>query len=184
MIPIASLQNIHAGRPAAVLGGGPSLPADLPRVPPGAVLISVNHHALRYIHADYTVFLDDLARMPMPGDEIRSKGGLFVTRQPEMDIDLGGSTWWQGRFSSHLACWFACWLGCSPVLLCGMDLYRNPIPPGDDPRNQAYQTPLAEHLAGWREAFQRCPHPERIRAMSGPLVAIFGKWQASPLLQS
>ena len=174
MIRYLSLRDIHAGRPGAVLGGGPSLSADLKRIPKDAVLIAVNHHALQYGSVDYTVFLDDVNRFPIPLHEIRSKGGVFVSRQQESDVDLGGPEWWQGRFSGHLACWLACWVGCDPVLLCGMDLYQNLIPPEEDPRNQAYQTPLEEHLDGWRLAFKKCPHPERIRAVSGPLVKIFG----------
>ena len=175
MITIASLRDKHAGRPGAVLGGGPSLKKDLKRVPKDAILIAVNHHAMQYVRADYTVFLDDVIRLPIPWEKIHSSGGLLVSRQPESDIDLGGSDWWQGRFSGHLACWFACWLGCDPVLIAGADCYQNP-PPEDDIKNLAYQTPLEEHLAGWREAFQKCPHPERIKAVSWPLVEIFGKF--------
>ena len=176
MIPIASLRNVHAGRPGAVLGGGPSLQADLRRIPKDAILIAVNHHAFEYIVcADYTVFLDDVTRFPVPHEDIRLLGGIMVSRQQESDVDLGGPDWWQGRFSGHLACWFACWIGCNPVLLAGMDLYQNP-PPQDDLKNLAYQTPLEEHLDGWREAFMKCPHPERIKAVSGPLVEIFGKY--------
>jgi hypothetical protein len=174
MTTIASLRDKHAGRPGAVLGGGPSLEKDLKKVPAGAVLISVNHHALKFIKADYTVFLDDIIRLPLPWDKIKSLGGLLVSRQPESDVDLGGSNWWQARFSGQLACWFACWVGCDPVLLAGMNLYQNPPPTIEEVKNLAYQAPLEEHLKGWREAFQKCPHPERIKAVSGPLVEIFG----------
>jgi hypothetical protein len=174
MIPIAALRNKYTGRPGAVMGGGPSLKKDLKRIPKNAVLIAVNHHGLEYVHADYTVFLDDVPSLRISLAELRARGGILVSRQPESDVDLGGPDWWQGRFSGYLACWFACWLGCNPVLLCGMDCYQNPIPPSEDPRNLAYQTPLEEHLAGWCEAFKKCPHPERIKAISGPLVKIFG----------
>jgi hypothetical protein len=177
MISILELKDIHAGRPGAVLGGGPSLKKDLKQIPKDVILIAVNHHGLGYGHMDYTVFLDDVPSLRISFEELRARGGVLVSRQPESDVDLGGPDWWQGRFSGQLACWLACWMGCNPVLLCGADCYQNPIPPDEDPRNLAYQKPLAEHLAGWKEAFIKCPHPERIRAISGPLVEIFGKFQ-------
>lgn len=179
MIPIASLRDIHPNRPGAVLGGGPSLPTDLLQVPPGALMISVNHHGLQLVQADYLVYLDEPGpNDPALLDAVNSFQGMKVSRQPESDVDLGGSDWWhEAIFSGQVACWFACWLGCDPVLLCGMDCYQNPIPPGEDPKNLAYQTPLEKHLDGWRLAFTKCAHPERIKAVSGPLVDIFGVWR-------
>jgi hypothetical protein len=176
MIPILSLKNKHAGTPGVVMGGGPSLKADMKRIPilKIAVLIAVNHHGLENAYAHYTVFLDDVPSLRISLAELRDKGGVLVSRQPESDVDLGGADWWQARFSGQLACWFACWIGCNPVILCGMNLYQNPIPTLEDARNLAYQQPLDEHLKDWKYAFKRCPHPERIRAMSGPLVKIFG----------
>jgi hypothetical protein len=188
MIPVAELRNKHQGKAGAVRGGGPSLGKDLNILtqssPDGGwsgIVISVNQHGLTRGWMDYTVFLDtwqELVKMSgIPEAEIRERSGYLVSRQPESDVDLGGSSWWQGRFSGQLACWLACWMGCNPVLLCGMDLYQNQVPAGEDPRNLAYQTPLEEHLQGWREAFWRCPHPERIRAVSGPLVEVFGEYE-------
>lgn len=174
---VHDLKDIHAGRPGAVLGGGPSLKEDLKIVSAETVLIAVNHHAFKYIlSADYTVFLDDVPSLRISREELRVLGGVLVSRQPESDVDLGGSTWWQGRFSGHLACWLACWLGCDPVILTGMDCYQNPLPPDENPTNLAYKESLEKHLEGWRQAFEKCPHPERIRAVSGPLVNIFGKF--------
>jgi hypothetical protein len=175
VISYASLHQKYKGLPAAVLGGGPSLPVDLARVPVETLLIAVNHHALEYTNTSYIVFLDPLSNMPMPTKEIRHRGGIFISRQPETDVDLRGSGIW-GRFSGQAACWFACYLGCDPVILCGMDLYRNPPPP-DQVDNNAYKDPLSLHLEEWRQAFISCPHPERIRAMSGPLIEIFGEWK-------
>jgi hypothetical protein len=175
MIPIAAMKNSHAGRPGVVMGGGPSLEADLRQIPKDAILIAVNHHAFDYIVcADYTVFLDDITRFTVPQEDIRLLGGVLVSRQQESDVDLTGADWWHGTFSSHLATWLAGWMGCDPVLLAGMDCYQGERSEDADPRDNAYNTPLEEHLAGWREAFTKCPHPERIKALSGPLVKIFG----------
>jgi hypothetical protein len=177
MISILELKDIHAGRPGAVLGGGPSLQTDIERIPPGAVLISVNYHALQIVNADYLVFWDSPACHPAMLEAWGRYKGVKVSPLAEWtDVDLSGVEWWRGCFSSHLATWFACWLGCDPVLLAGMDCYQGPRPADADPRNYAYKMPLKEHLDGWREAFKRCPHPERIQAISGPLVEVFGRF--------
>ena len=45
MRPATALRNAYERHPIAVLGGGPSLPADLERIPSDAVMLGVNHHA-------------------------------------------------------------------------------------------------------------------------------------------
>ncbi len=184
MISILSLHNI-THRPAAVLGGGPSLYKDLGTLgklqtqdgrPP--VLISVNQHALEYVWTPYLVFMDEPGRSRRMSQLMNIYQGIKVSPLEEYsNVDLSETAWWRGNFSSHLATWLACWLGCNPVLLCGMNCYQNPRPAEADPRDQAYHMPLKEHLAGWRQAFEKCAHPERIRAVSGPLVEIFGQWK-------
>lgn len=42
---LSKFRNKYQGIPAAILGGGPSLPEDLKRVPDNAILIAVNYHA-------------------------------------------------------------------------------------------------------------------------------------------
>jgi hypothetical protein len=180
MISILDLQDIHAGQPGAVLGGGPSLLRDMVKLPREVIQISVNHHALRYAYfAQYLVFIDDPHRHPLLLEDASPLNTfrVRVSRLPEWsDVDLTGADWWNGRFSSHLATWLACWMGCDPVLLCGMDCYQGERPPDADPRDNAYNSPLSEHLNGWRQALEKCPHPERIKAVSGPLVEIFGAY--------
>jgi hypothetical protein len=179
MIPIAKLHN-SVSRAGVVMGGGPSLEKDLVRVGLQElcpIWIAVNHHGLEFGRADYCVFLDDLQNdqeHPERWEAMRSRGGVLVSKQPVSDVDLHGAEWWQGRYSGHLACWLGCYLGCNPVILCGMDLYQNKAEPGD--RNWAFVTPLWEHVQWWQEAFRTCPHPVRIKAVSGPLVEVFGRY--------
>jgi hypothetical protein len=142
------------------------------------VLISVNLHGAQLVQADYMVFLDDPNSSLAMLDALYVFGGLRVSWRLEWtDVDLAGAEWWRGLFSSYLATWLACYLGCNPVILCGMDCYQNPRPAEADPRDLAYTMPLKEHLDGWREAFEKCPHSERIKAVSGPLVDVFGAFQ-------
>jgi hypothetical protein len=175
MIHVNFLRDKYQNRPGAVLGGGPSLEADMKRLPAGAILISVNEHALSYAWCEYMVFWDDPARREAMQEAVLRYQGVIVSPIKKWtDVDLSGVEYWKGEFSSHLACWFACWIGCDPVYLCGMDCYQNPRPAEADPRDMAYKTPLASHLAEWSKAFEMCPNAGRIKAISGPLVDVFG----------
>lgn len=180
MITLTSLHRIHKSRPAAVLGGGPSLPSDLARLPENTVLIAVNNHALNFCAPDFMVFMDIPNQQILPelGNAVETFVGLKVSQTPLTDVELD-EVYWDGGFSSALATWFACYLGCDPVILCGMDCYQGEIKyavPRPDFYHPVMDAPLEDHLKAWRPALERCPHPERIRAMSGPLIEIFGQF--------
>jgi hypothetical protein len=179
VIPVARLHDQFPGRPAAVLGGGPSLRNDLKRLPKDTILISVNDHALHHCDPAYLVFMDIPNEQILPelALAVRIFKGALVSTTPLSDIDLGGSGYWNGGFTSPLATWFACYLGCNPVILCGMDCYQGEekyCHPRPDFYHPVMDYPLEMHLAAWRPALEKCPHPERICAMSGPLVDLFG----------
>jgi len=173
MWDIKQLRNAHTGLPAVIMGGGPTLQADLANVPVGAVVIQVNHHNPRPSRADYLVFMDAPEKFPQLRMAIEATPAMLIsTRREWTDVDLGGAKWWNGRFTGHLATWLGCWMGCDPVILCGFDCYQV-RPPGS--MDSAYDMPLEKHLEEWRQAFERCPNPERIRVVSGPLLDIFGR---------
>jgi hypothetical protein len=177
MISILELKDIHAGRPGAVLGGGPSLKADMLRLPEEAVRIVLNHHQAP--GATYRVFIDDPEQIPKLGFAVRNAREVRVSWRKEWsDVDFLQVVPWLGIYGSSLATWLADWTGCDPVLLCGCDCYQGERSEGADPRDLAYTFPLEQHLDFWRQAFTFCQYPERIKAVSGPLVEIFGKWDA------
>jgi hypothetical protein len=102
-----------------------------------------------------------------------------VSPGPTTDISFDVEVW-TGFYSSNTAAWFALWLGCDPVILCGMDCYQgeqvycHPYT-GDAP---TFHYPLEHHLRPWVEdARNLCPNPKRLRAVSGPLVQVFGQYQ-------
>lgn len=167
-------------RAAAILGGGPSLPGDLEKLPNGCVLIAVNDHALHFCQPDYLVHLDKRTdKYPELARALKNFRGQIVSPFDDSHVTLPKG-WWDGGFSSTLATWFACWKGYDPVILCGMDCYQgekkycHPRPGFYHP---VFDYPLENHLRSWRQAFKHCPTPERIRAMSGPLVEIFGQYE-------
>jgi hypothetical protein len=169
-------------RPAAILGGGPSLPADLARLPKGCMLIAVNNHAfhpIRYCEPNYVIYMDDPQQAPDLMMALQEFRGIVVSPFPDSHVVLPKGKYYDGGFTSALAVWFALWSEFNPVILCGMDCYQgeqkycHPRPGFHHPVMDA---PLENHLRAWRLVGKHCPHPERIRAMSGPLVDIFGAY--------
>ena len=171
--------------PAAVLGGGPSLPRDLKKLPPECILIAVNDHPFHFCDPHVLVHQDRLRNVHAVAQVARDFKGTVISPWENSHLPLPPDAW-RGDFSSSLATWYALWIGYNPVILCGMDLYQGRVKychprPGVD--HVAWHAPLEGHLRFWRQAFDKCPHPERIRAMSGPLVNMFGRYQPVSLVE-
>lgn len=181
---MSDLKNIGRFRRAAVLGGGPSLPADMEKLPQGVLLIAVNYHALRVCEPHYMVYNDDPESDPKLLEAVRTTEAVKVSPHSSSDVEFDVPVW-TGHYSSNAAAWLGLWMGCCPVILCGMDLYQGeqkyfyPVE-GDKP---LYHYPLEHHLRPWiEEAHNLCPHPQRLRAMSGPLVEVFGGFHDDELI--
>jgi hypothetical protein len=176
---LSEMRDVHAGQPIAVLGGGPSLPGDVERLPAGAVLIAVNYHADHLLEPDYLVFLDSPGHVPRLLDIMPKYESRRISTTPGYtDWRIDVQTWDAG-ITSTFATWLACFFGGDPVLLCGMDCYTtgphyfHGLPMTRHPC-QGY--PLGKHLEPWHKALKHCDG--EIRAMSGPLVEIFGEYGA------
>ncbi|MBI5933266.1 MAG: hypothetical protein HY867_06125 [Chloroflexi bacterium] len=172
---------------AAILGGGPSLPADINQLPPDCALIAVNNHAyypIRHCTPDFMVYMDDPQKAPDLAAALREFQGTIVSPFRDSHVTLPKGQYYDGGFTSALAVWFALWLDYDPVILCGMDCYQgaekycHPRPGFDHP---VLHYPLENHLRAWRIVAKHVPHPERIRAMSGPLVTIFGAYDGTTI---
>lgn len=175
---MSEYHNVYAGKPAAVLGGGPSLPGDLARLPANCLLIAVNEHAFHICKPEFMVYNDQPDSSPGLLEAVRQAKAVRVSPDPSSDI-LFDVPVWTGFYSSNTAAWFAGWMGCDPILLCGMDCYQ-----GDQVYfhpSQAdcptYHYPLDHHIRPWIEDGRKLiPHVERVRAMSGPLGNVFGTY--------
>lgn len=183
-IKMSALKDFYAGRPAGVLGGGPSLPMDMARLPKDCILIAVNYHAFHLCDPDFMVYNDQPDSDPVLFDAVRRpEGAVRVSPDPTSDVIFDVDVW-TGFYSSNTAAWLALWMGCSPVILCGMDCYQ-----GDQvyfhEYNRAYDPPcwhypLESHLRPWKEDGKNLlPHVERLSAMSGPLVQVFGAYEGN-----
>lgn len=180
-VPFDELRVWFSGKPAAILGGGPSLVEDLKRLPDGCVLISVNNHAFHHCQPDVLVYQDRLqASWASDVEEIvKTYNGLVVSPYEPSDIDLPRG-WWDAEQSYGLATWFAAWMDCDPIILCGMDCYQGEVKychPRPGFHHPIFDAPLDEHLKRWKDAFTKCPHSEKIRAASGPLMDVFGTFE-------
>ena len=179
---MSHLQSKYEGKgvAAAVLGAGPSLPGDLARLPDHCLMISVNYHALKIVRCSFMVYNDHPGNDPEMIEAIKDPSVIKVSSEPSSDV-LFDVNVWTGFYSSNTAAWFALWVGFDPVILCGMDLYQ-----GDrvyfhptDRDCPSFHYPLDHHLRPWIEDGRNLlPHVERIKAMSGHLVSVFGQYGA------
>ena len=176
MQSVGDQKDRFKGRPAVILGAGPSLPAQIKHIPENAVKISINERPPLLIDCDYVVFYD-FNTIPLVG-EINAKKISPFNGYSEFWID--SDVWFNG-WSGSAAVWFACYAGCKPVILMGMDLYQGEKEYFTDENPGKFQSsggtvPLEKHLAAWKDALTRCPNAHVIKAIDGPLVEIFGKW--------
>lgn len=173
---IKELKNRHAGRPGAVLGAGPSLPGDLARVPDGAVMIGVNGHAERLVRLNYMCFADSPKHHPERMAWVNRFAGrrlTFIEGYSDWRVDVPH---WYFGLTFPFAVWAALWMGCDPVLLCGFDCHS----PGGHFFERAAGPDMEnyhKHMHIWRRTAEAAGDDlGRIRAVSGPVWVLFGKY--------
>jgi hypothetical protein len=181
-IRMSDYKDAFKGSTALVLGGGPSLPEDLRKAPLSdhPIIIAVNYHALKLIEADFIVYNDEPKTDPELLGAVMKFKGVRVSPDPTSDVEFDVPVW-TGFYSSNTAAWLALWMGCDPVILCGMDCYQGERVYFHDYSHDApcFHYPLDHHLRPWKEDGKHLlPHPERVKVMSGPLVGVFGKYES------
>lgn len=180
-IAMSKMKDLYVGVPAAVLGGGPSLTADIARLPADCLMIAVNYHAFYHCErVDFMVYNDVPSTNPLQEKAVREHRATHVSPEPTSDI-LFDVPVWTGHFSSNTATWFALWLGCDPVILCGMDCYQGAVKHCEPStyHSPMFDLPLDFYTRPWTEDCRHSvPHSERIRVMSGPLQDVFGAYLA------
>lgn len=181
---ISEMRGMYAGRVAAVLGGGPSLPDDMRRVPSDALLIAVNYHGLYHCpeifgrDPDYLVYNDVPSTNPLMVQAVEEHRVPLVSPEPTSDIEFDAPVW-TGFFSSNTATWLALWMGCDPVILCGMDCYQGPVKhcAPSTYHSPMFDMPLDFYTRPWvEEGLKLLPNVERVKVVSGPLVGVFGAY--------
>lgn len=180
---IQKYHNIHYKKPIAVLGGGPNLISDLKLLPKEIIKISVNSHAQKFIDCEYLTFLDDPEKLPSLLNILYWYKGVKVTpgnEQKYSDVLFINFEYPLFYLTSTFATWFAGYLGGSPIILCGMDLFQNKYQShygaeiGVEYGNIDLMT-LDDHKKPWLK--QEYINKDNIYVCSGPLIGIFKKWK-------
>ena len=112
----------HAGRPAAILGGGTTLREDLDMAPDDSVKIAINNYAdVLDIDCDYMVFCDDPYKVTrLMKAKQRYAGKCVSTYQPWSDFDLDVQPYCDGM-TITTALWLADYITDGKIYLCGVD---------------------------------------------------------------
>lgn len=152
--------------PVAILGGARSLKRDVKNLPSGCVRIGANQHAdNKGIFPEFTVMQD----LPVYYKLNDPESTLIISNHYHIASYVIKHLPNKKPFTGMIAAWIACMMTSGPVILCGMDCYK------DDKR-----FPYDKHLELWKSFFDNnsdIKNPHRIYAMSGPLINIFGKWE-------
>jgi|GEM_PF-1551628 len=173
---VDQLRGLHAGRPIAVLGGGPSMPGDLEKIAHlNPVLIGVNHHAILHGYpCEFMVFFDNpyrlscLAKAAQSVPVVITPYGDFATHVLDITYTNYGMTSWLGV-------WLAELLGASIILLCGMDCYSGKTP-YFYPTKSEYAITIKDQLDFWKNVFGKST--ANIKSISGPLLNVFEPYVA------
>ena len=155
--------HAHAGRPAVVIGGGVSRSEQVARCPPPgeAVYISANRHGCEIAACDYITCLDQIER------ELRTFGVPIATTRNFGEIRIFRQ---RVNQSGMLGAYLAWVFGCSPILLCGMDLWVGGTYESDKAaKSSGTRVPTADHAHRWQQVRTLLAGAD-LRSLGGPLV--------------
>lgn len=181
---VRDLIHAHVGRPGVVIGGGPSRTAAIAATPTDAIFISTNDHGLRELkrhpapprRIHYTVACDRIERRARydigKGGDATAWGVPVISRHMWADYRL---LFLPGKSSGMAAAWLLRLMGCTPIILTGMDLYTGGTY-ADDPtaRSSGKTVAAVEHLRRWRVLAKAYPAMYRVIGCDKRLAADFG----------
>src|SRR5687767_7977679 len=111
------LAGFHAGIPAFVLGGGPSLTVEYAKCPANAVKVSANPHGSKLTICDWIVTNCDHSDMREILQPYRTPTiGPYEGADYALDYPCLPNAGMQAAFVAWV-------MGCSPIILAGMDCY-------------------------------------------------------------
>lgn len=186
---LSKLIDAGAGKMAIIVGGGPSAPSDLKKIPHAgqAVIISANAHAFKLgLKVDY-IWCKDHVRV-FPGWRMKGRPREYM----EMELrkygrPIVGPNYWcdyraigwplTGFNSGQQALAFACLLGCAPIIPIGMDCFDGATYFHD---KDAANISKGRRPGYWVSRMQRLalelPRTP-IRGVSGLAASVFGEYR-------
>jgi hypothetical protein len=170
---VAELIHAHVGRAAVVMGGGPSLtPANIRQAPSDALYISANDHGLRFLadhpklelRASYVVAVDKIPerlRYDQRYGRERPWNVPMITRKCYGDFRV---LHMPAPLTGLVSAWLARLMGCSPIIVIGIDLYSGATY-HDQPKAASNGKTIStkEHRQQWRQL--SIEHPAMYRAL-------------------
>lgn len=183
--PLSDLFDRWAGQPILVIGGGPSVTKDLPKlaawgVKPGCV-ISANDHGRhqKYFPLDLAVNCDKLhclRKLPMEGI-MRALGVPVINRHSWANYRL--VDWSFAGNSGLTAVAVACALGGHPVIVTGIDMWnggRLYFHDGSKPKplkERHMRAGVTRHDLMKLQPLKQFAQGAHVRPVSGPLTSMF-----------
>lgn len=166
---VRELIHIHAGRPAVVLGGGMSLPVELPSCPSRdeAIYLSANDHGARLVEVDYIVAHDNI------DDRIRPFGKPLISRYLWADYRY---LRWPAPSTGVITAWIARLMGCAPIYIVGMDCFSGKGTYYDKPdeKSAGFLVSVDVHVERWRKMMT--DFPAEYRPVGGPVAEGYARW--------
>lgn len=169
--------------PALILGGAPSLPTDLERLPEAlrstATRVSANEHGARLGPVQWVVCGDrnhQVTREPMLERVRQFHDGPVVTQHfVEGTVRLHNwHQWYIPASSGHMAILWAWLLGHSPIIVCGIEHYTGGTYFHDPKFPSSGFTKRKDYHLDWFKKLYFQIQPCTIRAASGPLGKVVG----------
>ena len=188
---VSQLIDSGAGRMAIIVGGGPSAPSDLKKIPHAgkALIISANSHAFKLkLKPDY-IWCKDHIRI-FPGYMERGNKREYMERElrpygvpivgPNFWCDYRAIDWPLTQFNSgQQALAFAMLLGCAPIVPIGMDCFTGDTYFHD---KEAANVSRGRKPGYWVSRMQKLRaalgQPNPLRGVSGLALQTFGEYRS------
>ncbi len=187
---VSHLFDRWAGKPILVIGGGPSVLADLPRldVTPACV-ISANDHGFRQTKfpVDLIVNLDKMhCMLKVPMQKVLRPLNTPIVN-PHTWADYRLADWRMAGNSGMAAVAVAAALGASQVIVTGIDMFAGGRRYFHDPGGKIPKENRQKHPSSRRAKARLLPLREfckgaNIRPMSGPLTEVFPRYKPGEAL--
>lgn len=176
----------HVGRPALIMGGGPSLPWQVTPFFGGVdvtddfVLFSANQHGcvLRdqgmVPRVDYVLAVDNIEtkKLDRAGNTLRSYGVPIVSIRMWADIRMFSKP---VATSGMCAAYVAWVMGCSPIVLAGMDCYDGGTYWWDErAESTGHRMQVKAHVKRWQQLLEKADG--MFRTMGGPTERVFPRY--------
>jgi hypothetical protein len=170
---------LHRNRTACIIGSGESLPDYIHMIPPDAVVFSINTRPLtsgilKVDQCNYLVYVD--LQEARKSEQFKNKvTRISLTYDADIIVDHS-LIWVWGSNTAMLACAIAQFMGCSPIVLFGIDCYQGQAYFNSNEKHTSQDMPLYEHLERW----DKCRHALKdadIRSLHPPLDQLFPVWK-------